>query len=271
MKSIFPHAVLIALFPAICHAGAWTQKQGELQFINTLHYYKTDSFFDTSGDKQSQPEFTKAEWNPYAEYGLTDSLTLGVNAFLHRVTSNSNAPSTVDSNWGLSDTELFARQKIWEQDGMVLALQPLVKLPSFYQHGELPQSGTDDFDVEAMLQGGYSFSAYGQHHFIAADIGYRARGGEPNDQVKANITVGARLDENWLILPQLFSTWRTNSSTGATFTQSGQDDYNLVKLQLSAAYALDESTTVQLGGYSHVWAENSGAGGGVILSLWKQF
>lgn len=252
------------------HAAGWTQPKGSLQTITSLRYYTTDSYYDNSGNSRSQPRYTKYELNPYAEYGLTDSITLGFNGFVDIVTQNT--PNSVrDSNYSLSDTELFARVRLYQSNDWVFSLQPLLKLPSVTRYNTSPRAGSKYTDAELSGQFGTHFDWFGKSHFTTLSVGYRHRFDFPKDQFKADWTTGFNLNERWQLTPHLTYTGRIGAKSNTGFTQSGQDDYNLLSLQISAKYALDERTAVELGAFSHSDGDNTGAGGGVILAWWKRF
>jgi hypothetical protein len=69
-------------------------------------------------------------------------------------------------------------------------------------------------------------------------------------------------------MPQTFVTLRTSSPSNAAFTESASNDYNLVRLQLSAVYAFTPTISVQVGGFSDVDGKNTGEGNGALLALW---
>lgn len=263
--------ILMAALAAPASAGPWLQPKGQGQLINTALYYSTDYYYDNQRQRRPQPRFTKWQLNPYAEYGLTDRVTVGVNAFLDSVMTEAPAAGMQGDNTGLSDTEFFTRFRLAQWEGGVLSAQPLIKLPSLYATGGLPRSGTEEFDAELRLMAGHGVSLWGQSHYSALEVAYRSRFGEPGDQFRADFTLGVRPDGQWLLLPQLFTTWRIDAPAAAGFTQSGQDDYDLVKAQFSAVYQLTDEWALQAGGFQHLYARNTGAGGGALVALWKRF
>lgn len=269
MRLVSTFCASLLLLSSTAHAAAWTLPEGDGQLIVNAFYYSTDSYDDTRGREQSQPRFSKYEINPYVEYGLGDGTTVGFSTFLHQVTQDMGGQ---DSNWGMADTEIFLRRRLYQDDTYALALQPVIKLPSAYAHGGLPRAGSDEWDGEINLQGGMNFDAFGNTHYVTLETGYRKRFGAPGDQVRAALTLGLRVSERWTVLPQLSGIFRTDEASGAAaFTQSSSDDYNLVKGQLSALYSMDNGWGVQVGGFGHLWTENTGNGGGAMVAVWKQF
>lgn len=264
---------LLAALPSFpSRAGAWLQPEGEGQLIATALYYRTGHYYDNSRHRRPQADFSKRQINPYAEYGLTPDLTVGGSAFFDDVSGEDPAaPGGRRHNSGLSDPEVFARARLWEEGPAVISVQPLLKLPSLYASGGLPKSGSGEFDSELRLLAGYGFYTGGLDHFASAETAYRRRYGDPSDQFHAAFTLGLRPADKWLILPQVFAVWRVNAPGGSAFTQSGEDDYDLVKTQLSAVYEWTEDTGVQIGAFRNARARNTGGGGGALIAVWKRF
>lgn len=246
-------------------AGAWTQPESHAFLALTGSYYRTDELYNNRGDTQSQATYSKYELNPYFEYGLWDGVTLGANVLLQRAHQSS------DTNWGLSDTELFVRGRLWQKDGFVLSAEPMVKLPSPESADDQPRLGGSHPDAGMGLSAGYGFTAWGLNHFADIDAQYRHRFGDPKDQARFAGTLGIRLCERFILMPQVFITQRLDTPTTATFTQSSADDYNLVKLQLSGVYKATDDVSVQVGGFTHQAGKNTGAGSGALFSVWKNF
>lgn len=259
----------LLLVPQAGYSGAWTQAKGSGQLILNGWYYTTDSYYDNSGSETSQGTYRKYELNPYLEYGLMDGVTLGANLSLLRA-SQDVAGGDI-SNYGVGDSEFFARFRLWEDYGFVISAEPLVKLPSPEPSNETPSLGGRHPDAGLSLAAGYGFSMLGYHHYADVNAGYRHRFGEPKNQILYSATIGVTVAPRWVIMPQAFITQRTNDPSVATYTQSSGDDFDLTKLQLSAVYKYSHDTSVQMGGFSHVDGKNTGAGGGALLSVWKKF
>jgi len=285
--SIYAYFIAALIFNSHAYAGAWTQKKGQGLFILGSSYYRAEDFVNNFGKRQSQPRYQKFEINPYVEYGLTDSVTLGANLSLQYTRQNSSSTFTQQitpfttltttingayNNAGIGDSEFFVRKRLYQKDGFVLSAEPMVKLPSPYSYMRLPDIGSTHPDAGLTLAGGYGFSAYGQNHFINVDTGYRHRLGNPKDQIRASVTVGIGLDPDWMVMPQLFVTQRTSSPSQVVgFSQSPVNDYNNSKAQLSLIYTMWDNTSVQVGGFYDLSSRNSSTGEGVLVALWRHF
>jgi hypothetical protein len=272
VRLIFPLLLLTACFLSFnAFAGAWTQDKGNGEIILTGIYYATDSYFNEQGKKTAQPTYSKYEINPYLEYGLTDTLTLGANLSFQRTHQDGSPGSSSATNAGIGDSEFFARAQLWKSGGFIASLEPMVKLPGLGGINDQPQIGGHHPDVGMSIAGGYGFSAWGHDHFAELITGYRYRFGSPENQVKIAGTMGFHVSQNLMIMPQAFLTFRTSTPDVNSFTQSSADDYNLVTLQLSGVYRMNDKLSLQLGGFSHVSGKNVGSGDGILFSVWQQF
>lgn len=270
-------ALLCLFLPVSTYAGAWTQSEDTLYFSDTSTIYTSESFYDLDGKRQLQPNFYKLEQNFYAEYGLTNDFTIGANLFFHYL--NQQTLTTIDTspttsvtykgyagNIGFGDPELFARYRLWQDDFNVLSIQPLIKLPSYYAYDHLPKGGSSDYDAELSLLAGHSFFFNNQWHYIDARLGYRHRMHEQlHDQIKADIKLGLNLDDNWQIVPAAYFTWSDNLPQRAIFTQSGQNDYDLLKLECSLIYQLRQNMDLHTSIFGHVDGKNTGRGVGISI------
>ena len=259
------------------YAGAWNQPRGDLYLALSEFYYTNDTYFDLDGDKQSQGRFFKSELNPYIEYGISDEWTVGANLFFHYVEQETTQTLSVggttvnitadEFNYGLGDSEFFARYQLYRDNDYVLSIQPLIKTPAVYAYDRLPKAANEDWDAEVSLLGGTNFRWRGYDHYIDTRIGYRKRF-DPllDDQLKLDAKVGIRLDPYWTLIPAAYATLSTDLPKQATFSQSGQNDYDLAKLETMIQYRFpDRPLSVHAGGFYHVWGRNAGSGGGLFI------
>lgn len=257
---------LVALVPVNALAAAWTQDAGDWQLINNIFYYGTDSYRDASGQKSKQPFYNKIEYNPYLEYGLSDDVTLGLSPSFQYV--RQDIPAVDADNIGLADTEFFVRKRIFWDGQNVLSIQPLVKIPGPYDNDDTPSLGQGQTDAELKLLYGHAFD---DAHYLNLEAGYRYRFAAPGDELRFNAAYGYRPASDWLLLFEGQGIFAVEGAGGNTAFISNSADYDLVKLQMSAVYFLTEQTGLQIGAFNHVYARNTGEGGGVIVSLWHKF
>lgn len=259
------------LFLALCwpfsvFAGAWPLPEGQLQVINTVSAYSSDTRYDNFGNPLAQPTYNKHEYNPYIEYGLTDDITVGANLFLQRASQNGSV------NYGIADSEFFLKKQIWKSGGYVASIQPIVKLPRLWEQDNTPMIGSSHMDVGVSALGGYGFEMYDLSHYVEVETGYRYRFGDPENRFLLNATAGVGVTGSITIMPQVFTAWRATNPSGApTFTQTTQDDYDLVKLQLSGLYRASDTVAYQAGVFGDVYGRNAGKGQGALFSVWLNF
>ncbi len=264
-------ALFICFISGLAYAGAWTQQTGKWLTISNFSYYSTNKYFDNSGKQKPLASYKKFEINPYIEYGLRDDVTVGANLFFQQASQYNGVIGTDNNNIGIGDSEFFTRFRLWQKDGAVFSIEPMVKLPSLESSSEQPQIGSRNFDTGLTFSAGYGFKKWDLDHFINLDAGYRHRFGMPSDQLKINATAGLSVSKNTMLLTQVFNTARLASHNNAIFTQSSGDDYDLTKLQISAIYKIDDKLSLQAGAFSNIAGKNSGGGDGMIFAINKSF
>ncbi len=275
MRCLF---VLLLFIPAVAHAGAWTIPEHQWSMITSANLYYSDAYFDLNGDRQSQQPYTKYELNPYIEYGVTDTLTTGANLFVQYVMQDQSfsflsadrltlTTTTYSSdNFGLADTELFVRQRLYHDGGLVLSVQPLLKLPSLFFKRDLPRGGNDAFGAELSLLGGYGFSLFDQHHYIDLRAGYQKRFNGLEDQYKFDAKLGISLSESIQLIPAVYFVASTDLPSAASFSESGENEFDSTKIELMGRYDIDPYMYFQGGIAGHIDGRNSGEGVSITVA-----
>ena len=258
--------VCALLLPGISHAGAWLQKDGEGLAIAQATYFTTDEFFDASGNRQSQERFDKYELNIYAEYGLTEWLTVGTNMFLNQVEQGSQ------DNYGIADTELFARVPLYESDAWVASLQPLIKLPSAYDDDTINlRGGSRSTDVELSALVGINTPILSKRDFIDSRVGYRQRNRGLDGQWRIDATVGVYVADDWLVTSSVRAVISDANNNNATFREDGEQEFSQLKLEVGVQYNMSEDYWLQLTGFQHTAGQLSGGGEGITLGIGMRF
>lgn len=251
--------------PCAAFAGAWLQPKGDGLLITQATYYSTDTYFDTNGNAQSQPTYRKYELQPYAEYGVTDWLTLGGSAYLQSVSQSGG------SNRGIADPELFAKLRIWNDEQQTIALQPLVKLRSIFGSDNNPRGGSRSTDAELSLLYGRSMPLLTPRDYVDVRIGYRTRNRGLSDQIRTDAVAGIKLTDRFEIAPAIRSVVAVKPTDMATYSENGDLDYHVVKAEVSALYHLDDTQWLQAGVFKHVAGMQTGDGYGITLGYAQRF
>ena len=261
--------VFTCLFAISAHAGAWTQKTGTTQIINTTTFYTASRYFDVQGKSRKQLPYHKQEVSTYAEYGLYEDVTLGGQfSFIRAYQENATAPN---STANLGDSEIFVRKRVWKGDLSVVSLQPGVVLPSPDSSRSIPKIGADRPSVGLRASYGRAFKTFGQWDYAELSGGYLHRIGKANDQISLDATVGINLNERWQLMPQAFLTKSRHQVGGRRFTESSADDYDLLKAQFSVQYTWQGVGAFQLGAFSHLYGKNTGEGKGLLARYIRTF
>lgn len=262
-------AILLTCCAHSALAAGWVRDAGKGLFIQNASYYSASKFYDLNARKRNQNRYTKYELNPYVEYGVTERLTLGANIFLSHVSQYDARFSSNSANYGIGDTELFARSLIWKGKGF--SFEPIVKLPHLDSQHDVPSIGSKYVDAGMGISGGYGYTAWGLEHYVNLDAGYRHRFGTPNDQLRFVATAGFSVTENILFTGQFSRISSLNQPESAMFTQSSGDDYELSKIQFLMAYKFADNMSVGLGVFADINGKNTGGGKGSVFNLSREF
>ncbi len=247
-------------------AGAWLQPEGKGQFILQTAYYTSTEFYDRDGDLQPQTRFSKYEFQPYVEYGLTKDWTIGATGYLQHVSQAGG------SNNGIADPEFFARTELWGDDNDHISIQPLIKLRSEFESDGNPRGGSRSTDMElSLLYGRSGLGILSSNDYLDTRIGYRYRGNRLHDQWKADAALGVEFAPNWTALTAVRGVFGTKIPNGGAFSENGDQDYDLVKAEIGVNYKWDNDTTFGVTAFNHVYGIQTGSGSGVILSYMQGF
>lgn len=259
--------LLLSCISTAVQAGAWLQPPKAWQTISSVTWFQSDDFVDRHGNASTQPDYTRLAYSPYLEYGWNDWLTLGANLQFEQVSQT--IPGFRDSeNAGIGDSEFFLRYRLWQEANRVVSIQPVLVLPSPGSVG-FPAVGSPDGALELRLLAGQSLDNQGS--FANAELGYRYRLDSPDDQWRLDVTAGYTPLPDWQLIGQLFSIWRVHRGDAAAQFISPGNDYDLVKAQLSATYALSPERRLQFGVFTHLYARNTGEGEGLLFAFWQEF
>lgn len=256
------------------YAAAWTLEQHTGQIIlNTTYYRATDTFTQTGGRRSfsNDGEFTKWEINPYVEYGLRNDLTLVLNLFWRSLRFSDRFGSSENS--GMVDPEIGLRYRLSPPEAQpVWSVQGVVKLPVTSSPGT-PELGNDQTDVEGRLLVGRGFSVGSSSGFWNIEAAYRFRSEAPADEIRLDATLGYDLSPKWLVMGQIFVIrgLRNGSPIEVKGNPTIDPNFDLYKGQVSLVYRVGPKLRVQAGYLRDLAGRNTGAGQGLLVSLWLNF
>ncbi|MBI9090625.1 MAG: hypothetical protein JEZ12_15520 [Desulfobacterium sp.] len=255
--------------PSVLVAGAYGQQKGHFFYSLQSYYYSTDQYIDEKSDRHDRGgTYTKFELNPYLEYGVTDKDTVTVNSFYNWLTDD--APGSTRKTQGVTDLEIGWQHRILTGKNRVAAIHGMVIIPAGYSIDDDPRLGYNRFGAEASLLYGQSFKLSDKYGFVDLRLGYRDYLGYPSSQIRGNATVGYDILTRWQLLAAGDLQYGLKDGHGKQLglNLQAQPNYRLLKLSLGARFRINAQYSLVVGGYQHVWGEETGGGGGGYVSLW---
>lgn len=258
------------LLPAVAHAGAWPQPKGGGQVIVTTSHYATTGFFDADGKRRGQNGgYQKDEINLFAEYGLTEDVTLGIQPSYQWVQTRGGAGTQRED--GLADTAFYLRERVWHDDDNVFSLQQLVTVPGPYERNDPAALGYGQSDLELRGLFGHGGKVKAVPYFVDFQAAFRKRFDDPADEMRMDITAGLKPEPGWMILAQSFNTIGMRNASDASFVTASGPDYDLAKIRLSGVVDITDTVALQFGAEADVYGRNTGAGKTLFIGIWRSF
>jgi hypothetical protein len=266
--------MLVAASASDAAAGPWTPARGHGQVIVGWTFYETHDEFSRDGDRQPfqfDGAFRKSELNPYFETGLTDRLAL-VGSLFASSQEFGNSFGRLD-NAGLGDMELGLRYRLTDMDRAVgVAVQGLAKLAAGGTGGTIAlTNGQTDLEGRVALGGSLGRSSHPP--FWNVDAGYRFRSSRPADEIRVDAALGAYVRPRVMLLGQVATITGMRNASGSSvhLNPTLAPDYDLYRVQGSVVVQVAPRVRVQGGAFAHAWGRNTGAGSGVLASVWLAY
>jgi hypothetical protein len=256
-------AVGLTISPTAAFAGAWTLDAGQGAAIVTGTLTQSDKAFDGSGNTQPIARYSKNELQALFEFGATNWLTLMLAPSLQHV--GIAAPFEATRS-GLGYTDVGARVRLGGGDSWVVSAQTTLRVPGTFDKSNPAAIGYTDPEVDVRALFGYSFNAGAWPAFVDVQVAQRFRLGGPPDEFRADVTLGVRPQDKWLVLLQSFNVMSEGAGTAPFFP-----NYSYSKLQLSAVYSVTPKLSLQLGGYTTYWGQNALQENGLVVGAWYKF
>lgn len=214
------------------------------------------------GDPTREVDFEKFEVSAFAEYGLTDEVTLFTRVARQEVSLET--PKIADSAYGYAASQLGVRQRLWKGGWAVVSAQTSVLLPGSGENVSDLQFGGGSTDMESRLLIGRGFEWAGWNGFAEAQLGYRKRGGGYADEARLDLTLGLKPSKRFEIMAQAYL---IDSLAGA---RPGRD-YESLRLHMSALWWIAPDRGLQAGYYRTVHGKNIIQENALIVSHWLRF
>ena len=243
---------------AAARAGAFMQAPEHGQVIAELGFAEAGRGYDASGRALPIPSWRKFELTTYAEYGLTDWLTLiGEPAWF---TFHAQGPS--QSRTRIGAAEAGARARILEWDGNVVSGQATLRYAAGGRASQAYVDMGERAQVDLRLLYGRMIEALGMPGYVDMQAAFRTRG-PYGDQI--------RFDMTWALRPFARTTLLLQSFTAITPGRAGDKFALSQKVQVSALYDVTESVSLRIGGVIALRGVNCAAERGLVSGMWWRF
>lgn len=250
---------VLAAVAAQAQAAAWTQPKGGKEFIVSLHRQDSTHGFDLEGEAVDIVDYRKTELQGFAEYGLSDKLTIRAQASVRRLRTR-NARDTEPGH-----VELAARYRMLAGETWVLSSESAVRLPGGDGDPGAAQRGSAKAEYDSRVLLGKSWLAADRPVFLDLQAGLRRRDGEAPDERRLEVTLGGRPTSRLMLLAQVFDV----SSLGAG--QGVFEAYRYRNLQFTAVYELPAGWSVQAGAVGTASGRNALRERGGVVAVWRRF
>ena len=252
-------------------ASAWVMEKGASQVITTVTYDIADRSFNEQAILVVSPKFQKGSINIYAEYGLTDWITLRLLPGYEIVQTSFSGERNKEK--GFNRTGAGARIKLWSGRTQVVSVEA-----TYFLRGEIRTTetnvlsrGTGDIDLRLLYGISRQFALFKWRFDTFADFqaGYRYRDGAPPNEYHADMTLGVNLGSRWQILTQNFNI--VSDGPGELEGQAEFKSFQLHKAQISAVYDVTDRISLQLGGFRTLLGRNIVEEKAGFGAIWVRF
>lgn len=207
-------ALCLACLAGPALAGAWTLEQGEAKLFVTSSFTYGDHGWDENGNLVEVPEYRKFELGTSLEYGFRPWLTLLARGEL----KEERVEEVIDPGEFAAPASTFgavaggARVRLWTASHWVFSTELTAFSGGFDTLGTTEP--TNGAAVEARANVGFGHALFERPVFADFSTGYRYRlDDEEPDEVKVDVTVGARVLPRWTVLAQSFSTFQADGGS----------------------------------------------------------
>lgn len=252
-------------------ASAWVMEKGASQVITMVTYDVADRIFNEQAILVVSPKFQKSSINIYAEYGLTDRITLRLLPGYEMVQTGFSGE--LNKEKGFNRTGAGARIKLWSGRTQVVSVEA-----TYFSRGEIRTTetnvlsrGTGDIDLRLLYGISRQLSLFKWRFDTFADFqaGYRYRDGAPPNEYHADMTLGVNLGSRWQVLTQTFSI--VSDGPGELEGQAEFKSFQLYKAQISAVYDVTDRISLQLGGFRTLFGRNIVEEKAGFGAIWVRF
>jgi len=228
------------------------------QVIAELTFSEANVAYDAFGRAGAVPAWRKFELSTYAEYGLTESVTLvGDPSWF---TFHAKPPGVSRTRIGVA--EAGARVKVVEWGDNILSAQATARYAAGGRGVAEFSDIRDRAQVDARLLFGRKMEVLGLGGYVDVQVGFRSRAVFGNQ---------FRFDATWAVRPLERTTLMLQSFTAIAPGRLGDRFMLSQKVKASVVYDLTDSLSVQFGGLMALRGVNSAFERGIVTAMWWKF
>lgn len=246
-------------------AGAWPKPPGETELIVTASHVLAHREFNATGNAVSRPRFRKIELEAYLEHGLTEDLTLV--GKLARSSEQTKVFNLTFTDTQFRRLELGARYFVyeWESQETLYSVEPIIGLHLATESNDPVASRSGDVDFELAVTIGRPFSLFGWQGFSDTRTAYRYRPGNRPAEVRADVTLGVRPVEDWLVMLKSAN----HQSFGTSIPRGGHTRH--ARMDLSVVHQVVPELSIEVGAFRSLHGVNTLKETGLKLGFWYHF
>ncbi|RMD88791.1 MAG: hypothetical protein D6813_11555 [Calditrichaeota bacterium] len=225
-RSVYFTLLFLMLMNQAGFTGAWTQKKGHFYSKLSFLRFRSQEQFLLNGDRErlgDNGRVTDFGIYFYLEYGWMDKLTL-IGSIPFKTINFSCATTGCDhTTTGIGDIYTGFRYNL-SDNNWIVSVQSGVKFSTGYETDETklnsaPPLGDGQTDIDFRLLFGKSILKY--KGYINIDVGYRARSGEPVDEIPYAFEGGITLTPKYMLIGQIYGVRSINE-------KKGQQDFRVI-------------------------------------------
>lgn len=258
------HTPLIAglAFLAFAHAAeasAWTLDRGDVQVFSGATASRATQKFDSSGTPVGKVVFNKLLVQNWAEYGLTDAVTLFAAPEYVVAETDLNHRGVVSVR--SASVEAGARILLLTHIGMLAVQTSGMSAGAFHMSTAAGEEAGQQFELRLLY--GRSFKALDRDAFFDMEAAQRWVSRPRPDEWNIDMTAGLWLTKDTLVMLQTFN-MISGDATGAC------EGYRLHKLQASLVERITSRWSVQGGYFFAPAGRNIVKEQGLVMTIWYQ-
>lgn len=264
--AILTAALAVLLWVSGARAGGWPLEPGTGEVIVSFTRLSADKRFDSDGTKRWTSHYTKLEVSPYAEYGLTNWLTLIGEAAWSR--QETEFFGTEYASEDVTRLKAGGRISLGDWQKTRFSLQPIATAHLASTSDDPSATKSGDIDLELGLVLARSDTVWNMEMFSVQEIAWNYRDRGRSAEARADITLGMKPWVGTMLLLKSLNT----TSLGSTAVG---DSYRANKLAVSYVQALPEDlapgVSLEVGMEQTIAGQNTVDGTTWRLGIWYRF